>query len=55
MPFTYLINAASLSTAVNALSFKYEILAKLCLKPENGTLPRVLHCTEYPASRLHSF
>ena len=24
-------------TAVNALSFKYEILAKLCLKPENGT------------------
>ena len=24
-------------TVVNALSFKYEILAKLCLKPENGT------------------
>ena len=37
MPFTHLINIASLLTAVNALSFKYEILAKLCLKPENGT------------------
>ena len=24
-------------TVVNALSFKYEILVKLCLKPENGT------------------
>jgi len=38
-------------TAVNALSFKYEILAKLCLKPENGTLPRVVHCREYPPPR----
>ena len=37
MPFTHLINIASLLTAVNALSFKYEILAKLCLKLENGT------------------
>ena len=33
-------------TVVNALSFKYEILAKLCLKPENGT-PEFPHATKF--------
>ena len=36
MPFTYRINAASFNCC-KSLSFKYEILAKQYLKPENGT------------------
>ena len=35
-------------TVVNALSFKYAILAKLCLKPESGT-------PEFPSPRATQF